>query len=613
MCYANTLWNGYALDDSIVITQNDHTKAGVRGVNKLLTTDAFHGFFGGESNYVAGGRYRPLSMISFALEYQLFGETPALSHLINVLLYACLCMLIFSLLRAMIPRARDEFLLLAVILFVVHPVHTEVVANIKGRDEILCFLFALLSWKCSLIFFEKSSLRSILLMGLYFFLALLSKENAVSFLLIIPLSLYFFRELNLRKGVIIFIGLFIPFLLFMVTRHKVIGATDLTGTSMELMNNPFVKLESNVYVPYELVEKVDAIGRSMLEYLRLMVYPHPLTHDYYPRFFDTNSSLSVIAGIGIFLFSSLFFISVLGLRQKKYYSFGILFFLISIGIYLNIIFSVGTLMSERFLFIPSLGFILLVIFLLKELIPKTDRIRGIVFYVVLALIVLFSAKTITRNAVWKNNFTLFTTDVAVSHRSAKANNAAGGVLIDQAVAQGLDHPDSQEMLERAMVYLDRAQEIHPLYRGSYLLEGNAACHLKKYAKAQTAYETALRIDPGHQLALDNMLLCGRQGAEYLGKSQQKLTESLDLLKRIEKYAPNDPDLIRLLGVAHGVSGDIDRAISYMEKSVQLQPNSAYNYYNLGSAYFNSGRKFEAEEMFVKAETLEPGIVQRNRK
>ena len=93
--YVNTLWNQYALDDAIVITQNQFTQQGFKGIGNIMTSDVFLGFFKTEKNLVAGGRYRPLSVVTFAIEHQLFGENPGVSHFINLLLYALTGIVLF--------------------------------------------------------------------------------------------------------------------------------------------------------------------------------------------------------------------------------------------------------------------------------------------------------------------------------------------------------------------------------------------------------------------------------------------------------------------------------------------------------------------------------------
>ena len=173
--YANTFGHGYAFDDGIVIRENAHVQQGFAGIGNILTRDAFDSYFRAmrvDANQLPAGRYRPLSIVTFAVEQQLFGDNAPLRHAVNVLLYAATAVLLLWLLRAHLLR-DSAWALLATILFVVHPVHTEVVANIKGRDEILSFLFFVLTLAFALRYDEKRRLSDLLLGLCAYFLALL--------------------------------------------------------------------------------------------------------------------------------------------------------------------------------------------------------------------------------------------------------------------------------------------------------------------------------------------------------------------------------------------------------------------------------------------------------
>ena len=101
--YGNTLQNKYALDDTLVYTANTFTKQGFKGLHDIFAYDTFTGFFGKDKNLVAGGRYRPLSLVTFATEVEFFGDAPAISHFINILLYILTCILLFIVLDKLLP------------------------------------------------------------------------------------------------------------------------------------------------------------------------------------------------------------------------------------------------------------------------------------------------------------------------------------------------------------------------------------------------------------------------------------------------------------------------------------------------------------------------------
>ena len=137
--FANTISNGYNLDDNLVTNGHPMTSRGLEAVYDIFTSP----YYSDEMGYSYG--YRPIVHLSFALEHALFGEKPGVSHFLNVLLYAFSVVLFFRLLMKWTDQKGLLLAFLAAILFAVHPVHTEVVASIKNRDEILAFFFVVLA------------------------------------------------------------------------------------------------------------------------------------------------------------------------------------------------------------------------------------------------------------------------------------------------------------------------------------------------------------------------------------------------------------------------------------------------------------------------------------
>ena len=225
---------------------------------------------------LAGGRYRPLSLVTFAIEGALFGDSPAVGHLGNVLLFALCCVVLLGVLQELLGERSGPLSGLSVpfasaLLFAAHPIHTEVVANIKGRDEILALLGSLGSlWLC-LRAVDSPRPRALVASAVVFFLALLSKENAITFLAVIPLSLWFFRPepgATLTRSMP---GLVIAALAFLALRQSIVSSG--TG-SPDLLNDPFLAAHAS--------ERLATIAYTLGRYLDLLVWPHPLTYDYSP-------------------------------------------------------------------------------------------------------------------------------------------------------------------------------------------------------------------------------------------------------------------------------------------------------------------------------------------
>ena len=202
--YAASASFGYILDDELVIWKNDYVQKGFGGIRDIFTSDSFMGYFKQQRFLLEGGRYRPLSLATFAMEVGIFGnsaENPALphySHIINILLYGLSAVVLYRVLLGLFPLKTDSkwplfsLAFVAALIFTAHPLHTEVVANIKGRDEILALLFSLLALYAAMKYTD--TLKGIWLAGsaLSLLLGMLSKENAITFVVIIPLTIWFF-------------------------------------------------------------------------------------------------------------------------------------------------------------------------------------------------------------------------------------------------------------------------------------------------------------------------------------------------------------------------------------------------------------------------------------
>jgi len=272
---------GFVLDDKIVIQENRFVHEGLGGISEIFSTQTLAGFVGEQPNLVAGSRYRPLSLASFALEYELYGLEPAISHLINVLLYLATGLMLFRFFSVLLPGNLEgpwyfRLPFVAALLFAVHPLHSEVVANIKGRDEILALLFSLAALWMALRSVQSGRCGFYVLSGAAFFVALLAKENAITFLVVVPLTLLVFAQAKVRTLVVVMIPLAISTLLYLVLRYRAVGYFVSGGGEefAHLMNNPF--LEASIG------QKYGTIFYTWGLYLKLLFFPHPLTHDYHP-------------------------------------------------------------------------------------------------------------------------------------------------------------------------------------------------------------------------------------------------------------------------------------------------------------------------------------------
>src|SRR6056297_3368238 len=605
LLYAPTIGFEYTQDDAIVLSENIYTQEGIAGIPGLWTNDTFYGFFQeeGKSGLVSGGRYRPFTPTLFAIEGGVFGLTPAAGHIFNILYSGLLVsqVYIFIFYMGSLKKQKAHGALWGSLLFLAHPIHTEVVCNIKGRDEIVAFAAAL---GAILVLWKSRALHRYILSFFLFSVAMFSKENAVVFLMIGPSLLFLKGKKQTAKGA--FFALATAFLIYFGVRYAVLGKFLGADPPRELMNNPFMVWNGQAYEVLSFVERIPTVLSGLLEYLRLMIWPWPLTHDYYPLQLPIISFSDVRMYLSLFIYVPITIWAIVNLKAKNIGSWGWLWFIIALFPMSNIAINVGTFLSERFLFIPSMGFILFFIFLLKKygskVLPSTfnwSYFWGVIFgiYVLLSL---------WRMPAWQSNFTLFTTDVITSSNSAKVNNATAGEY-NRLAGESNNVSEQAKWAEKSKPYSRKAIDLHPTYKNAFLQQGNAHFYLKDFEKAISSYEACLQLDPNYADALNNLALAYRAAGQYYGEEKQDLTTALRYLRKAYELQPSDYETLRLLGVANGVSGRPGRALEFFKKALKLNPNHARAYYDVGSAYMQKGRLDSSQLFMNQARDMDPSL------
>jgi protein O-mannosyl-transferase len=610
LLYANTLTHGFVLDDGIVITDNMFTQQGFKGIPGILSKDTFFGFFKveGKDALVSGGRYRPMTVVLFAIIFELVGSRPFVFHLLTVLLFAATCVLLYrTLLLLFQDRSTGQtsasaglMAWLAAILFTVHPIHTEVVANIKGCDEIVTLLACLGALWLTIKAFDHPTMIYRILAGTTFFLACLSKENAAAFVLLIPIAVYFFRKTTWSEAAKAAVPIFVAFVAFFILRGQILN-WRFGGAPMELMNNPYLKIQGDRWVPYTFVEKFGTICYTLWKYVQLLVVPHPLTHDYYPRHIPQTSLGNPISLLGLVTYIGLLVYAVRGLNQRDPIRFGILVYLLALSIVSNVAFPIGTNMGERFAFMSSVGFCIVAAALLLKI--NNMRVALGVFGVAVAL---FSLKTIMRNPAWESNEKLFFTDVENSPNSAKIRNACGGSLFDKATKE-TDPVKQQDMCRQAMVHLNKAIELYPNYSDAFVSRGGVNYVLKNYEQAAADYGRSVQLSPENPKWAQYLALSLREAGKMAGEQRNDLAKALQYLGESWKVNQQDAETARLLGVANGVQGKHAEAIKWFTKATELAPQEAAYWHDLGQAYSASGDLVKGAELRQKAAQMNPKV------
>ena len=578
---------GYVLDDQIVITDNKFTQKGVDGIWEILSTESFTGYFGGQKDLVAGARYRPLSIVTFAVEQTVFGDNAFIRHLINILLYGLCGLLIFRIFAILVPdRQNTPWLLsipfLAAALYILHPVHSEVVANIKGRDEIMTTLGAIGALYFALRYLPTQNKAYLFASGISMFLGLMSKENAITFLAVIPLTMYFFTKASTRDYWFALAPSLLAAMLYMIIRTNVIGYVLDSGKQItDLMNDPFLEMDGG--------EKLATIIYTLGQYLRLMVFPHPLTHDYYPYHIPimnfgkpgTLISLALYAGLA-YLFFKLW-------KSKSIYAWSIGFFVATISIVSNLVFPVGTFMNERFLFMPSIAFSLVCAWVLIQhgWFSEKPWMKWGTVVLIIGLCGAYIFKTYTRIPAWENALSLNGSAVIVSPNSARSNCFMATALYELG-RDSANVEEKRKIYEEAEFYADRSLKIYPNYLSAnqiksglvadrYIQHHNLDTLLAEFtviinARPETEYIQQFMefLNPREDV---NKLtdFYYRIGYEMLSKQKGRQPLAITYLKLGEKIAPNDPRILYGLGKAFYNGGDQVQGTQYLERAYALNP------------------------------------------
>ncbi len=202
--FGNTIFNGYNMDDNLVTQNHKYTSKGLAAIGKIFSSSYY------SDNDEINFGYRPIVHVSFALEHQFFGESPAVSHLFNLLLYLLSVLLFFKLLINWFGEENIVVSFIAALFFAVHPIHSEVVASIKNRDEILGFLFAILAGIYFEKFLIKRSVLSLIWIALFIIIAMLSKKSIYPIVFVFPVMAVSFRKLNLITIFVVSSALVVP-------------------------------------------------------------------------------------------------------------------------------------------------------------------------------------------------------------------------------------------------------------------------------------------------------------------------------------------------------------------------------------------------------------------
>ncbi len=572
--YGNVVFNGFSLDDKYINVNNPQTSSGIAAIPDIFTT-----FYANESGNAYG--YRPLVRVSYALEYQFTKDypwNPGLSHFINLLLYIIGLLILFKVLRRLLHGYSSWIAFFITLIYLIHPTHTEVVASLKNRDILLEFIFAFEAINLFLRWADSHKNKFLYWGIISYVLALLSKETAIVHLAVFPLVLYFFTDIKKQKlfyftGAVTLLGLAIflaPVVLFNFERHF-----RYIENPLFYENNFFNKLATSFYI----------LGF----YLKLLLIPYPLRYYYGFNMIPVTNWLNPLVWLSLLFYVGIFVVAMKHFRQKKIISFIILFFLIHISMYANIVMPVPGIVGDRFMFFTSLAFAWFVVWLFIE-IPKHSvfkqpvvRSKPVMIGLALSLLYLLPMGywVHIRNFQWRSQYLLFNSDMPHLENSVKANDLWAAEIIKK-------------------VNRELAKPVNPYH----FIRRNIAAAEKRYNKAleldSTFYSAWLNLGSiyskihGNQARIRYMAYSKRGDNENAMKSKD---EMIDYFKKAHyyfnqalKYKPDHTNGLVYYDIANAyeLQEIYDSAERYYKKAIAIDSTFIISRSKLANVYFRKG-------------------------
>jgi protein O-mannosyl-transferase len=540
--YIQTLTYDYVLDDTMVIVKNEFTKQGISGIPDIFRYESFRGYFGAKKQLLEGDRYRPLSIATFAVEQSLLGGNKAISHFINVLLYVFTGILLFRVLLFMFENARSSDKLsvlqtipfMATLLFIVHPLHTEVVANIKGRDEILALLGELGTLYFMFKYVHNSKYIYLYAQFVVFLMGVLSKESALMFLAIVPLTAHFFTKATNAEKLKVTLPVLAGTIIYLILRTQAIGYLIDNKEISDVMNNPFYGMTWG--------EKTATIFYTFLIYLKLLIFPHPLTYDYYPYQIPKVTWSAWQSILALFLHLGLVAVILRGWKNKTIWAYCAALYLITFSIVSNLVVSVGTFMNERFLYHASLGFCIALAYFLHNNFKithhpssishqNTEGGKKLGISIFILMIIGFSIKTLMRVPDWRNVQTLNKSAIRYSPNSARANCFYAVSLWENTytkLPKDVSETRRRAVLDSLKFYFDKSVSILPSYGTAH---GMRAAVAAEYFKLDGNYDALLKVfEEANLVGTYHKFI-----VDYLGFLNQKVSTPTDKEKLLSFY------------------------------------------------------------------------------
>ena len=558
--YGNGIKGKFVFDDRSIITGNPM----IENISGALET------FISPYHYARpqSGLYRPLTFANYTINWN-FSPSPASFHIVNIFLHGIISYFVF--LVVLVLRDRTTAIVSS-ILFLFLPIHVESVTSIVGRAELLASLFFLLAMYAGLNYkYARSSV--------FFLLALFSKETSIAFIPVFVFLELFWKKRNLAVIAKNFLFFLPSVLIYALLRYKALGPEYFISTNAYSFFNP---IKTADFFP-----GLWTAFKVLYLYIQKTIFPTYFSSDYsynqIPVVYDLWQSWQALAGISIFLI--LIYLSVR--KRNSIIGLGSLIFLASYLIISNLVIKIGTIMSERLMYLPSFGIVLIVSGLAVNIHKKFVKARKLLIALSLAILAIYGIQIARGNVLWKDEETLFNNAYSRAPKSVvNITNKASVLFQEGKIQEALDNiklaleaePRNSPALQLAgQIYMSIGEkkiaekfwrdgiDAQPDYLYPYLSlgvlyykDGNFRAGEDILSEANKMYVTPNVIS---LLALNKIGL-------------NKNSEAINIIEKLFSSNPKEPELRFILGVAYLKNGseEIARGLLLDLKDPALSDN-----------------------------------------
>jgi len=559
--YANSLGGNFVYDDLSQIAKNPWIQD-IRHIPDILLSQAW-GFEGASSNY-----YRPLAFLIYMVDYHLFGFDPWGFHLTNVLMHTGVSVLVFitamrifqldsgQTITREFPSQQVLWPLIAALLFATHPINSEPVTWISSLSDIAFTLFYLLAF---LAYMKGGNAVNRVLAPIFFFIACLGKETALT----LPIMLFAYdalirRDVNLsRQGILRLLKKYLPFIIvaiaYLAIRMNAIGG--------------FAPMQAHK-LPSVYVYVINILSLFSL-YLGKLVLPTNLNafHVFHP--IPSLMSLKGFVGVVATLcYIGAFFRFV---QTNRVLAFSLIWIAIPLLPVLYIPALGENIFTERYLYLPSVGFAMLVSAIGLLSIARFRKLSATIPLAaasLLLLVCLYALGTVNRIPAWESNLTLWTDAKNKSPNASTAHNNLASVLYNEG------------KFDAAIQELNIAIQLKPDNAHAHYGLGAVYAKLNRVDDAIYEYSVASKLNPSNAATHHHL------GLAYAEKGQWD--NSINSYKKALELKPDYFDTHLAIGVAYQKKKRPDRAISQFQAAVKLRPSSMEAHHNLGFVYAEQG-------------------------